>query len=159
MSDWRSDPNGFNNLVIEEFRRKGGIVGGELADMSLLLLTTIDAGTGQPRTTPLAYHRRGSRYLVIASNGGGPRNPIWFRNLERDPHVTVEIGVETLAGRARILDALERHAAFAAIVAEAPSAGAFQAKLGRTIPVIELEVDAKSAKTRRGLLRGSKRMA
>ena len=139
MSDWRSDPNGFNEAVISEFRANGGVVGGELADTSLLLLTTIDARSGQPRTTPLAYHRRGHRYLVIASNGGAARNPAWFRNLERDPDVTVEVGVETLAATARILNGSERDAAFAAIVAEAPSAGTFQAKAGRTIPVIELE--------------------
>ena len=52
--------------------------------------------------------------------------------------MTVEIGVETFAATARILDGAERDSAFAAIVAEAPSAGAFQAKAGRTIPVIEL---------------------
>jgi deazaflavin-dependent oxidoreductase (nitroreductase family) len=139
MSDWRSDPNGFNEAVIREFRSNSGVVDGELANMPLLLLTTTDARGGQPRTTPLAYHRRGNRYLVIASNGGAARNPAWFRNLERDPAVTVEIGVETFPATATILDASERDAAFASIVAEAPSAGAFQAKAGRTIPVIELE--------------------
>ena len=79
----RSDPNGFNESVISEFRANGGVVGGELADMPLLLLTTIGAQSGQPRTTPLAYHRRGNRYLVIASNGGAAQHPTWFRNLER----------------------------------------------------------------------------
>jgi deazaflavin-dependent oxidoreductase (nitroreductase family) len=139
MSDWRSDPNSFNEAVISEFRANAGVVGGELADMPLLLLTTTDARGGQPRTTPLAYHRCGNGYLVIASNGGAARNPAWFRNLERDPVVTVEVGVETFAATATILDASDRDAAFDAIVAEAPSAGAFQAKAGRTIPVVELE--------------------
>jgi deazaflavin-dependent oxidoreductase (nitroreductase family) len=139
MIAWRSDPNAFNESVIEEFRANGGVVGGELADMALLLLTTIDTRNGQPRTTPLAYHRRGNRLVVIASNGGAARDPAWVRNLERDPCVTVEVGLETFAARARILDASDRDAAFASIVAEAPSAGAFQAKAGRTIPVVELE--------------------
>ena len=85
MSDRRSDRNGFNESVIDEFRATGGVVGGELADTPLLLLTTIDTRSGQPRTTPLAYHRRGNRYLVIASNGGAESNPAWFRNLEREP--------------------------------------------------------------------------
>ena len=142
MSDRRSDPRGFNESVINEFRANGGVVGGELAGMPLLLLTTIDRRSGQPRTTPLAYHRRGIRYLVIASNGGAERNPTWFRNLERDQHVTVEVGVETFPATARILHASERDAAFGAIVAEAPTAGAFEAKAGRTIPVIELEFDS-----------------
>ena len=139
MSDRRSDPSGFNESVINEFRANDGIVGGELADMRLLLLTTIDERSRKPRTTPLAYHRRGSRYLVIASNGGATRNPVWFRNLERDRGVTVEVGLETFAATATILDASERDAAFATIVAEAPSAATFEAKAGRTIPVIELE--------------------
>jgi deazaflavin-dependent oxidoreductase (nitroreductase family) len=139
MSDWRSDPDGFNASVINAFRTNGGVVDGELAEMSLLLLTTIDASSGQPRTTPLAYHRRGNRYLVIASNGGAARNPAWFRNLERDANVTIEVGLEVFAATAKILDAPERDAVFAAIVDEAPSAGAFQAKTGRTIPVIELK--------------------
>ena len=139
MSEWRSDPTGFNESVIAEFRANGGVVGGELADMPLLLLTTIDTRSGQPRTTPLAYHRRGGRYLVIASNGGAVRDPAWFRNLEQDPDVTVEVGVRTFAATATILEASERDAVFAMIVAEAPSAGMFQAKAGRAIPVIELE--------------------
>jgi len=139
MSEWRSDPTGFNESVIGEFRANGGVVGGELAGMPLLLLTTIDTRSGQPRTPPLAYHRRGGRYLVIASNGGAVRDPAWFRNLEQDPDVTVEVGVRTFAATATILEASERDAVFAMIVAEAPSAGMFQAKAGRAIPVIELE--------------------
>ena len=38
----RSDPNAFNDAVIQEFRANGGAVGGELAVMQLLLLTTIE---------------------------------------------------------------------------------------------------------------------
>ncbi len=139
MTDWRSDPNGFNEVVIAEFRANGGVVGGELTDMRLLLLTTIDARNGRPHTTPLAYHRRGDRYLVIASNGGVARNPAWFRNLARARDVTVEVGLERFAATATILDGSDRDAAFAMIVAEAPSAGAFEREAGRTIPVIELE--------------------
>ena len=139
MSDWQSDPKHFNESVIREFRSNSGVVGGELADMPLLLLTTIGRRSSEPRTTPLAYHQRGDRYLVIASNGGAASHPNWFRNLERDPNVTVEVGVQTFPARANILEGSERDAAFAAIVAQAPAAGAFQAKTGRTIPVIELQ--------------------
>jgi deazaflavin-dependent oxidoreductase (nitroreductase family) len=139
MSDRRSNPSRFNESVIEEFRASGGVVGGELANTRLLLLTTIDARRGQPRTTPLAYDQHGNRYLVIASNGGARRHPTWFRNLERDPNVTVEVGTETLTARARILDGSERDTVFTAIATQAPAAAAFQARAGRTIPVIELE--------------------
>jgi deazaflavin-dependent oxidoreductase (nitroreductase family) len=150
MTDWRSDPAGFDEAVVDEFRANAGIVGGELADMHLLLLTTVDARNGRPRTTPLAYHRRGDRYLVIAANGGAATDPAWFRNLERDSEVRVEVGLESFAATARIIDGSERDAAFAGIVAEAPSAGAFEATAGRSIPVIELEpLDGREAESRR----------
>lgn len=139
MSDWRSDPDSFNQRVIQEFRANGGTVGGELGGMSLLLLTTSDARNGEPHTTPLAYHRRDDSYLVIASNGGAARHPKWFRNLERDKYVTVEVGLETFTAEANILDASQRDSAFADIVTRSPSAGAFQEKAGRRIPVIELK--------------------
>src|SRR5438105_10300457 len=124
MSDWSADPDGFNESVIREFRASGGVVGGELAHLHLLLLTTTDVRRGRRRTTPLAYHRRGERYVVIASNGGATTHPKWFRNLERDPNVTVEVGAERFPATARILDGAERDAVFAAIVARAPAAGA-----------------------------------
>ena len=149
MSDRRSDRNDFNASVIREFRASGGAVGGDLAGMSLLLLTTIDARTGRLRTTPVAYHRRGDRYVIIASNGGAARHPTWFRNLERDPNVTVEVGTDTFRAAARILENSERDAVFAAVVAQAPAAAAFQARAGRTIPVIEL--DPLGARTRQRL--------
>lgn len=139
MTDWRSDPNGFNEAVIREFRANGGVVRGALADMQLLLLTTTGARSGRPRTTPLAYHRRGNRYVVIASNGGAAQHPNWFRNLHSTPEVTIEVGVETLPATARILEGAERDAVFADIVAQSPTARALQANAGRTIPVIELE--------------------
>jgi deazaflavin-dependent oxidoreductase (nitroreductase family) len=103
MKDWRSDPAGFNESVITEFRANRGVVGGELADMQLLLLTTVGARSGEPRTTPLAYHRRGNRFLVIASNGGAVSHPSWFRNLERNPNVRIEVGLDSFLARANIL--------------------------------------------------------
>src|SRR5438477_8721954 len=138
MSDWSTDPDSFNESVIREFRASRGVLGGDLADMHLLLLTTTDVRRGRRRTTPLAYQRRGERYLVVASNGGATADPKWFRNLERDPNVTVEVGAERFPATARILDGAERDAVFASIVARAPAAGAFQEKAGRRIPVIEL---------------------
>jgi deazaflavin-dependent oxidoreductase (nitroreductase family) len=135
----RSDPNAFNDSVIQEFRANGGTVGGELADMQLLLLTTIGAKSGRPHTTPLAYHEDGDRYFVIASNGGAPTNPDWYHNLRTHPRTTVEISTETFEAIATILDPLERDRVFVAIAAQAPAAGEFQSLAGRTIPVIALE--------------------
>jgi deazaflavin-dependent oxidoreductase (nitroreductase family) len=139
MTEYRSDPKRFNDVVIHEFRANGGIGFGELAGMTLLLLTTTGARSGEPRTTPLAYHRRGNRYIVIASNGGDTRHPGWYRNLQSNRDVTVEVDAKSFPATARILEASERDVVFAAVVERSPTAGAFQEQARRVIPVIELK--------------------
>ncbi len=129
----------FDRSVIREFRANEGRVNGELAGTSLLLLTTTGASSGRSRTTPLAYHRLGDRYLVIASDGGAATDPDWYRNLRARPDVTIEVGSERFAATAVVLDGAERDLLFEAIVALAPTAGALQAKAGRSIPVVAFE--------------------
>ncbi len=57
-----------------------------------LLLHTVGARTGLPRTNSLSYARDGDDYLVVASNGGDPRAPGWYHNLKARPNVEINIG-------------------------------------------------------------------
>ena len=47
--------------------------------------------TGKLRTSPLVYLRDGDRVVVVASQAGRPKHPLWYLNLEADPDVTVQI--------------------------------------------------------------------
>ena len=58
------------------------------------LLTTIGRKSGQPRTAPLIYLRRGDAFVVVASQGGSAKNPAWYLNLRDNPQVTIQIGKE-----------------------------------------------------------------
>src|SRR6185437_51741 len=78
-----------NRRVIDQFRA-GGPVEGMQRDR-LVLLTTKGRRSGEPRTTPMMFHRDGDRVLVIASNVGAAAHPDWYRNLAADPHVRAEI--------------------------------------------------------------------
>lgn len=89
-----SNAKNWNQEVIEEFRANGGKVGGPFANMSLLLLHTIGAKSGQERINPTVYLKDGDRYVIIASKGGAPTNPDWYYNILAQPNVTVEVGQE-----------------------------------------------------------------
>ena len=128
----------FNRALIDAFRDNRGVVPGELQGANFLLLTTTGAQRGAKRPTPLVYHRIGGRLLIIASTGGGPRNPGWFDNLAKNPSVTVELGDATWEGRAVLLSGAERDALFAAVVKATPTFGLYQERTQRTIPVVEL---------------------
>ncbi|EQD81355.1 cation-binding protein, partial [Saccharopolyspora erythraea D] len=121
-------PNDFNLKIIEEFRARGGRVGGPFEGGRLLLLTTTGARTGARHTTPVGYLPDGDgRTLVIASAGGSPRHPDWFHNVVANPRVTVEDGVFTYEADAVVLEGPERDRVFARAVEFEPGWGEYQA--------------------------------
>ena len=128
----------FNRALIDAFRANAGVVPGELAGAKFLLLTTTRRKSGAQRVTPLVYHRIDGRLLLIASTGGGPRNPGWYINLVGDASVLVELGGESWPAKATVLAGADRDAMFAAVVAATPTFGRYQARTERVIPVIEL---------------------
>jgi deazaflavin-dependent oxidoreductase (nitroreductase family) len=135
MSDW----NDFNRAVIEEFRANGGKVGGQFAGAPMILVTHRGAKSGTEYTTPLVYTTDGDRYVIIASKGGAPDDPQWFRNLVANPDVTVEVGEERFAARARVAEGDERDRLFRAQADLMPNFDEYQKGTTRTIPVVVLE--------------------
>jgi deazaflavin-dependent oxidoreductase (nitroreductase family) len=128
-----------NKRVVEQFRAGGAIDG--MHRERLLLLTTTGRRTGEPRTTPMMFHRDGDRVLVIASNIGAPRHPDWYLNLVAHPEATVEVGDESGAPRpvvARSLEGAERTAVWEMLKAAYPFFAEHERATERTIPVVAL---------------------
>ena len=100
---------------------------------------TRGAKSGEERINPLAYLRDGDRYVVFASKGGAPTNPDWYHNVGANPEVTVEVGTETIKGRAHVATDPERTDLWTRQVAAMPAFGEYEMKSGRTIPVIVIE--------------------
>jgi deazaflavin-dependent oxidoreductase (nitroreductase family) len=129
-----------NVAVIAEFRANAGVVGGPYAGRPLMLLTTKGAKSGQERITPLNYSTDGDRIAVIASRGGAPTHPDWYRNLVANPEVTVEVGAERYRARARTAQEPERTRLFDQQAALMPFFDAYRKQVtAREIPVVVLE--------------------
>lgn len=116
-----------------------GRILGRLGGHPLLILTTTGRNTGQPRSTPVIGIPDGPNWLVVASNGGAATQPLWARNIEACPEVTVRRGNRTAAFRARILPGSERASRWPELSRAYPAYGKMQAKTDRPLPVIELE--------------------
>ena len=131
---------GFNDRVIEDFRaHHGQITKGPFTGRSLLLLTTRGAKTGSQRTNPLAYSRDGDRIVVIASKGGAPTNPDWYRNLRANPRVIVEIGPERFEANASVATGAERRRLYDLQASKMPAFKEYEKRTAREIPVVVLE--------------------
>ena len=127
----------YNRGVIDEFRANTGVV--SQPDFPVLLLTTTGARTGRPATTPLGFGVDNGRVFVVASKGGGPSHPAWFRNLCARPDVTVELGAASYAARAVVVDGDERNRLYGIISARIPAFAEYERQTTRTFPVIMLD--------------------
>lgn len=129
----------FNEHNIDEFRRRGGKVGGQFEGTPLLLLTSTGARSGLQRTNPVAYFDLDGRVYVVGSSAGRDRDPAWVFNLRAHPAASVEIGADPpRAVTARELPRAERDALYGSIVERAPGFGDYEQRTDRVIPVFEL---------------------
>jgi deazaflavin-dependent oxidoreductase (nitroreductase family) len=121
------------------YRATFGLIGARLDGLDVLLLTTIGKQSGLPRCVPLPYFRDGSRYLLVASFGGNPKDPAWVANVLADPNVEVQLGRRRWRTRARVAEGEERDRLWADITREFPRYAVYQTKTPRKIPVLVIE--------------------
>lgn len=106
---------------------------------TILLLHTKGRRSGKEYVHPLIYRDYGDDYLIVASKGGAPEAPEWFRNLEADPEVDVQIKGERFRARARTATAQEKPDMWRHMTEVWPDYEEYQKKTDRDIPVVVLE--------------------
>lgn len=105
-----------------------------------LLLTTTGRKSGDRYIFPLFYGTDGNSYFVIASKGGAPQHPGWYRNILANPNVDVQVGTKTVHARARTATGAERTRLWAKSLEFWPPYADYQTKTGgREIPVVVLD--------------------
>lgn len=104
------------------------------------LLTTIGRKSREKRVAPLIYLNDGPRVLLVASQGGMPKHPVWYLNLEANPDVSFETRERgNRAYRARRASAEEKAALWPRLCEVYPDYADYQASTERDIPVVVLD--------------------
>jgi deazaflavin-dependent oxidoreductase (nitroreductase family) len=133
-----SDGNDFNERNIAEFRANHGRVGGQFEGAPLVILHTVGARSGKPRTNITMYLADGDRYLVFASKAGADDNPAWYWNLKANPDARIEVGDDTFDVHATELEGAERDEKYALQAERYSGFADYERKTSRTIPVVAL---------------------
>ncbi len=130
-----------NQRVITEFRANDGQCGGAFKGNPMVLLTTVGARSGHPRTSPVTYTTVSGAegWVLIASKAGAQAHPAWYHNLLANPDVTIEVGAERYAARARVAEEPERSQLFEQRIAVMPRFGGYVEMTNRVIPVVVIE--------------------
>jgi F420H(2)-dependent quinone reductase len=121
------------------YQATGGMVGRRLVANPMLLLTTRGHRSGEEHTVPLLYLADPPRLVIIASYGGRPDHPAWYRNLVTTPRVRVQIGRARREMMARTATAEERALWWPRVLDAYDGYRAYQSRTDREIPVVFLE--------------------
>jgi deazaflavin-dependent oxidoreductase (nitroreductase family) len=132
-------PRGWVRSHIQEYVESDGKKGHHWRGLPTLLLTTRGRISGKLRRTALIYGRAGANYLLVASNGGAARHPNWYLNLAANPEVTLQVGAEQFAARARTASAEEKQRLWPVMSKIFPMYDSYQGKTSREIPLVIVE--------------------
>ena len=138
------DPNPFGDDLfgqahVRAYRETGGEHGYNWRGATILLLTTTGRSSGEERTTPLIFRADGDRWVVVASKGGAPDHPDWYKNLLNDSGATVEVRDERIQVRAHAAEGEERARLWSLMAEVWPAYDEYQRRTDREIPVVVLE--------------------
>ncbi|MFI0355413.1 nitroreductase family deazaflavin-dependent oxidoreductase [Actinomadura sp. 9N407] len=135
-----------SRLNVEVYRITDGRIGGKWRigsafpkGVPVCLLTTTGRKTGQRRTQPLLFLPDGDRVVLIASQGGLPKHPMWYLNLTADPNVLVRVRGDLRRMRARTATPAEREALWPRFADLYADIDRYQSWAGREIPLVICE--------------------
>jgi len=99
------------------------------------LVTMTGAKSGKTRTIPLIYLPHGEDVILVASQGGMEKHPIWYYNIKANPALEIQDGGRKRKMLARRADDAEKKALWPHIVSIYPDFEDYQARTDRNIPM------------------------
>lgn len=142
MSEYIPSPRQWVAEQVELYEGSGGKAGLTLRDTGLPVIIVTNRGrkTGAIRKTPLMRVVDGKNYILVASQGGAPKHPLWYHNLKADPDVEIRDKTEVHAMRVReVVDSSERERLWKIAVEAFSPYQEYQDKIDRVIPVFVAE--------------------
>ena len=142
MAEYIPSPAAWVRDQVELYEGSGGTDGTTLRETGLPVIIVTNRGnkTGAIRKTPLMTVKDGDKYVLVASKGGAPKNPVWVYNLRADANVVIqdETAVYDMLVR-EVKDGEERARLWDLAVEAFPPYAEYQAKTSRLIPLFVAE--------------------
>ncbi|MGI8701794.1 MAG: nitroreductase family deazaflavin-dependent oxidoreductase [Nocardioidaceae bacterium] len=137
--EYEPSPSDWAREQVEVYEESGGTEGTQMRGMPVVILTTIGAKSGKLRKAPLMRVEHEGRYVVVASLGGAPKNPVWYHNVVANPHVELQDGPVKRDMVAREVTGDEKAVWWQRAVEAYADYADYQEKTTRQIPVFVLE--------------------
>ena len=129
----------FTRVNVIVYKLSGGRLMNKLAGMPVVLVKMTGARSGRTIEVPLMYVPHEKGFLLVASQGGAPKNPAWYYNLVKYPEIEITFQGETRKLTARRVDDEEKAALWPICVEYYPPYEEYQLRTDRNIPVFLCE--------------------
>ncbi len=142
MAEYIPSPAAWVRDQVELYEGSGGTDGTTLRETGLPVIIVTNRGnkTGAIRKTPLMTVKDGDNYVLVASKGGAPNNPVWVYNLRGDANVVIQDETDVYDMRVREVEEGDERTRLWDIAVEAfPPYAEYQAKTSRLIPLFVAE--------------------
>ncbi len=110
-----------------------------LAGDEVCFVRMTGAKSGRDVTVPLMYVPHDGGVLLVASQGGAPKNPVWYHNLVKHPDIEVNHRGEVKKLRARLATAAEKPALWPVCDEHYAPYAEYRARTTRDIPIFVCE--------------------
>ena len=138
MAEYIPSPTGWVADQVKLYESSNGSEGTTLRETGLpvIIVTHIGRNTNAVRKTPLMKVVDGNNYILIASQGGAPKHPVWYHNLKANSSVEIRDGDKLHDMTVReVSDLAERKRLWEIAVNAYPPYHEYQEKTERVIPV------------------------
>ena len=138
MAEYIPSPTGWVADQVKLYESSNGSEGTTLRETGLpvIIVTHIGRNTNAVRKTPLMKVADGNNYILVASQGGAPKHPVWYHNLKVNPGVEIRDGDRVYDMTVReVSDLAERKRLWEIAVDAYPPYHEYQEKTERVIPV------------------------
>lgn len=135
MSDQPLDLSLFGDAHVAAYRETNGETGYMWNGAPCCVLRT-SRRNGDPRDVALIFGTDGDDVILVASKGGAPDHPWWYKDLAARPEVELQVLADRYTGTARTATADEKARLWSTMTAVWPSYDDYQAATDRDIPVV-----------------------
>ena len=139
QGEYEPSPAAWVRDQVEEYESSGGTKGTTLRGVPVVVITSVGASSGKLRKNPVMRVEHDGVYAAVASKGGAPEHPAWYRNLVQHPTVELQDGAAKRDYTVREASGDERVVWWDRAVEVWPDYAEYQTKTDRQIPVLVLE--------------------
>ena len=136
--EYEPSPEQWVRDQVAEYEASGGERANHVRGYPIVVVTSRGARSGKLRKNPVIRVEHGGEYLAVASKGGAPDHPAWYRNVLAHPVVDLQDGPEVVEMSVRELEGAERETWWERAVAAFPTYAEYQVRTDRTIPLLLL---------------------